>query len=215
MSRKISGKRRLPAVLPQFKHIKRYWDERYDFCAAKILPGEYYVTKHSETIVTVLGSCVSACIRDSVSGVGGMNHFMLPLVSSDRIDAVTKLGSSAATRYGNYAMEHMINDILKHGGRRENLEAKICGGGKILAKMTDVGDKNITFVKQYLHTEDIEIVSEDLGDIYPRKVQYSPNTGQLRVKKLNSLRKTKIIEQEVDYKHEIEKQPVGGSIELF
>lgn len=205
----------LPRALPEFEQINRYWDNKHGFYGAKILPGEYYVTKQEETIVTVLGSCISACIRDRVSGIGGMNHFMLPDAKGNLDTEVKGTGLSAAMRYGSYAMEHLINDILKHGGRRKNLEAKICGGGKILARMTDVGNKNITFVKQYLDTEGIEVTSEDLGDIFPRKVQYTPKSGKLRIKKLRSLHNNTIIEREIGYQHEIEEQPVAGSVELF
>jgi len=100
--------------LPGFKHINRYWDKTHDSYAAKILPGEYYVTIHDELIVTVLGSCVSACIRDKIFGIGGMNHFMLPVSKGEDISSFNTTGESA--RYGNFAMEQMINDILKNGG---------------------------------------------------------------------------------------------------
>ena len=107
----------LPPALPGFEMINRYPDKMHDVFAAKILPGEYYVTRHDEMIVTVLGSCISACIRDPSAGIGGMNHFMLPADNQAR--GPTHV--DAAARYGNYAMEHMVNDILKHGGRRERL----------------------------------------------------------------------------------------------
>lgn len=74
----------LPRVLPGFEHINRYWDSVHQAAAAKLLPGEYYVTVEDEIIVTVLGSCVSACIRDPIRGIGGMNHFMLPISQQGR-----------------------------------------------------------------------------------------------------------------------------------
>ena len=210
-----TGKRRMSVngVIPGFEHINRYWDKTSNIYAAKILPGEYYVTCSEEIIVTVLGSCISACIRDRVTGVGGMNHFMLPESASDGKWAGASVNT--ATRYGNYAMEHMINDILKNGARRENLEIKICGGGRILKQMTDIGMKNIAFVRTYLNMEGFTIESEDVGDIYPRKVQYMPATGKLRVKKLRSLHNDTIIKRENEYKHEIEEAPVSGEVELF
>ncbi len=205
----------IPGAFPGFEHVNRYWDRRHEFYAAKILPGEYYVTSHDEGIVTVLGSCVSACIRDRVTGVGGMNHFMLPQVNNASAADLSSTGINAATRYGSYAMEHMINDILKFGGRRENLEIKIAGGGKILRNMGDVGEKNIRFVRVYLATEKLRILSEDVGDVYPRKVQYFPETGQLRIKKLRSLHNETIVKREESYKQEIENNPVAGEVELF
>lgn len=118
--------------LSGFEGIQRYWDRERQMPAAKILPGEYYVSNQNELITTVLGSCVSACIRDPVAGIGGMNHFMLPNSERGNWNGKHSIASNA-TRYGNFAMEHMINDILKHGGERGNLEVKVFGGGKSLA----------------------------------------------------------------------------------
>jgi chemotaxis protein CheD len=158
----------IPECLPSFEHVNRYFDRQHGVHAAKILPGEYYVTLNDEMIITVLGSCVSACIRDPRARVGGMNHFMLPMTPDD---VAAKAVAGEATRYGNYAMEHMINDILKLGGKRERLEVKLVGGGRILAQMTDVGKRNIAFVEEYVRTEALNVIGRDLGDIYPRKVQ--------------------------------------------
>ncbi len=205
--------KQLNGMLLGFEHINRYWDKTNNIYSAKILPGEYYVTKSEEQIVTVLGSCISACIRDRIRGIGGMNHFMLPETKGDGSWAGSN--NNTAARYGNYAMEHMINDILKNGGSRENLEVKICGGGKILQRMTDIGMKNIAFVRTYLSMEGLQLLAEDVGDIYPRKVQYTPFTGKLKIKKLRTLHNETIIERESEYQHEIEDVPVAGEVELF
>ncbi len=202
----------MPKAIKGFEHINRYWDKQNEAYVAKILPGEYYVTRSDEVIVTVLGSCVSACVRDPRMGVGGMNHFMLPIQNSGK-DRGTIIDES--TRYGNFAMEHMINTILKNGGRRGYLEAKIFGGGKILAHMTDVGNRNIEFIHDYILTEGIELLSEDVGDIYPRKVMYFPVTGKARVKRLRSLHNNTVIEREMNYMQDIKSEPVEGEIELF
>jgi chemotaxis protein CheD len=203
--------RELRAALPGFEHIKRYWDKNLNGVVAKILPGEYYVTNTDEYVTTVLGSCISACIRDATFGVGGMNHFMLPV----RDEQELSVDVSAAERYGNYAMEHLINAILKAGGRRENLEVKIFGGGRILAHMTDVGRRNIAFVRDYIHTEGLQLVASDVGNVYPRKVIYHPASGKVRLKKLRSLQDTAIVERETSYLEDLREKPVEGEVDLF
>lgn len=207
----MTNKINLPRPFPGFGNINRYWDKYLDMPAAKILPGEYYVTKNDEVIVTVLGSCISACIRDVNRKIGGMNHFMLPKQSSIHGNHIM----DESTRYGNYAMEHMINDILKNGGKRENLEVKIFGGGKILATMTDIGMRNINFVHEYIEAEGLSLVSEDTGDRFPRKVMYFPYDGKARVKRLKALHNNTVIEREMSYLTDIENKPVEGEIELF
>ena len=204
----------LPRALAGFSHINRYWDKTASTHAAKILPGEYYVTVEDEMIVTVLGSCVSACIRDTVFGIGGMNHFMLPVQDYNGSTSHMKL-DSAATRYGNFAMEALINDILKNGGRKQNLEIKVFGGGMILEHMTNIGKKNIAFVYDFIRTEGLQLVAEDVGDIYPRKVHYFPQSGRVRMKKLRSLHSRTVVERESSYMDSLESKPIEGEIDLF
>jgi chemotaxis protein CheD len=202
-----------PRALRGFSHINRYWDKIHGMYAAKILPGEYYITLQGELIVTVLGSCVSACIRDRVFGIGGMNHFMLPVGAEGASTSST--WNSAATRYGNFAMEALINDILKNGGRRENLEVKVFGGGMVLEHMTNVGKQNIAFVREFMRTEGLKLLAEDLGDIYPRKVYYFPQSGKVKMKKLRSVHNNTIIERETSYMDSLETKPIEGEIDLF
>ena len=209
----LSPPSRLPLALPGFEHIKRGWNDTYEAYAARLMPGEYYVTLHDEGIYTTLGSCISACIRDRVIGIGGMNHFMLP--ASGEMSGWKSEHLSVINRYGNFAMEHLINDILKNGGKRQNLEVKVFGGGRIIANMTDVGMRNINFVRDYIETEGLQIVSEDVGDVYPRMVVYFPATGKVRVKRLRSVHNNLIIEEEFRYLNTIEAKPVSGEIELF
>jgi len=200
-----------PEALPDYKHINRYWDKLHKAYAAKILPGEYYVTLHAELVTTVLGSCISACIRDVKLGIGGMNHFMLPHSNEQ-----SSWGdSSSAARYGSYAMEVLINDILKNGGRRENLEVKLFGGGQVLAQKTDVGNKNITFVREYLKSEGLHLTSEDLGGTYPRKVLFFPDSGRVRMKKLKTLANKTIAKREHNYQESLDHPPASPSVELF
>lgn len=204
-----------PLVLPGFEHVKRSWNDTYQSYAARILPGEYYVTKSDEGVYTTLGSCVSACIRDTVMGIGGMNHFMLPITDAAPADAWKAASQNSATRYGNYAMEHLINEIMRNGGKRQNLEVKIFGGGRILQNMTDVGERNIAFVRDYLKIEGLKVVSEDVGEIFPRMVVYFPATGRVRVKRLRSLHNNTIVTQEINYIDNLKAKPVSGDIELF
>jgi chemotaxis protein CheD len=202
-------------ALPQFAHISRYWDNEHSTFTARLLPGEYYVTCNKEMISTVLGSCVSACIRDSRLGYGGMNHFMLPLDGSQG-QSVWGSANSAATRYGNVAMERLINDILKLGGKRENLEIKLVGGGRVLAEMTtDIGARNIDFVRAYVAAEGFKVLGEDLGDIFPRKVVYFPQTGRIRVRKLSSGRDETLAARERQYLQQLDTKPVENEVELF
>jgi len=202
-----------PLTLPGFVHISRYWDKQNEIYSAKILPGQYYVTNNNESIVTVLGSCISACIRDTKAGIGGMNHFMLPITEEEFSGRNVRL--SGAARYGNYAMEMLINDILKNGGDRNNLEVKIFGGGKIIANMTDVGERNIEFAASYLRSEGLNPIASDIGNVFPRKVYYFPQTGKVRVKRLRSLHNNTIIEREKNYMNDINTKPVSGEIDLF
>lgn len=198
-----------------FDSVNRYWDDELQMVAAKLLPGEYYVTTADEMITTVLGSCISACIRDVENGVGGMNHFMLPATSAGRLSSRDEAVVGNATRYGNFAMEHLINTILQNGGRRKNLEVKLFGGGKIIATLSDVGKRNIDFALDYCDTEALNLVSQDLGDIYPRKVNFFPKTGKVRMKKIKDLHNDSIIMRETQYESQIRNAPVEGSIELF
>lgn len=201
-----------PDCLADFVHVNRYWDRRHNTWAAKILPGEYYVTVDpDEAVATTLGSCVSACIRDKVFGIGGMNHFMLPAHTEHASDS----WMDSATRYGGYAMEHLINTILANGGNRKNLEVKLTGGGKIIANLSDVGARNIEFVHDFLRTEELQLLAEDLGDIYPRKVMYYPATGKMKVKRLRSMHNETLIQREESYQHELDVQPDSGGVELF
>jgi chemotaxis protein CheD len=188
-----------------------YYDRTFECDAAKILPGEYYFTGRDMLIVTVLGSCVSACIRDRVSGLGGMNHFMLP------DGGASNSPISRSMRYGTYAMEVLINDLLKAGARRENLEAKVFGGGAVLKGFTaiNVGERNAAFVIDYLRAEKMRITAEDLNDIYPRKVYFFPRSGKVLVKKLMHTQNDTLVKREQDYASRLKVQAVGGEVELF
>ena len=188
-----------------------YFDRNFKIDAAKILPGEYYVTGRDMLLVTVLGSCVAACIRDPKTGLGGMNHFMLP-ESGDRNDVL-----SSSMRYGGYAMEVLVNQLVKMGANRARLEAKVFGGGAVLRGFTtvNVGERNSEFVLEYLETERIRVVSQDLMGLYPRKVYYFPASGRVMVRKLKSVHNSTIIEREQIYGQRLKTSTIAGDVELF
>lgn len=207
-----TGRPLRPPTLSGFEHIKHYWDAKHQAYTARIMPGEFFVSTANEIIATVLGSCVSACIRDVEAGVGGMNHFMLP--EGERCPTSGACLSTSA-RYGTYAMEQMINTILSHGGRRERLEIKLFGGGKVLQSMTDIGSRNIEFVRDYLRMEMLPVIAEDLGGLHPRKVLYFPCTGRVLMRKLPLSQDEKVGKRELQYQNTLEHTPIAGEIDLF
>ncbi|MDD5247909.1 MAG: chemoreceptor glutamine deamidase CheD [Rhodocyclaceae bacterium] len=188
----------------------RYFDRQFEVEAVKVLPGEYFVTSADIVLVTVLGSCVSACVRDREKGVGGMNHFMLADGGDNEI-------VSASARYGTYAMEILINHLLKMGARKSALEAKVFGGGRVLASLTSsqVGERNCSFVLDFLATEGIPVAAQDLLDVYPRKVYYFPTSGRVLVKKLVRMHNDTVMKREKEYAARLIEAPVTGDIELF
>lgn len=194
----------------------RYFDRTFDCEAVKVLPGEYFYTRQDLMITTVLGSCVAACIRDRVRGIGGMNHFLLPSNSAEADSPV-----SESMRYGSYAMEVLINELLKAGAKREHLEAKVFGGGNVLPGMTsiNVGARNARFVLNYLKTDNIPVLVEDLLDIYPRKVCFFPGSGKVMVRKLKQSVDDSILTREREYqsslKARLRRAPVSADIDLF
>ena len=187
-----------------------YFDRTHGINAVKVLPGEFYATAKDLLLVTVLGSCVAACIRDPELGIGGMNHFMLP-------DSESAGPAGNAARYGSYAMEMLINHLIKLGAVRSRLEAKVFGGGSVIAGMTqaNVGERNAEFVLKFLRTEEIRVVARDLNDIYPRKVYYFPESGRVLVKKLRNMHNDTVAARETDYRSRLSHAPAGGEVELF
>lgn len=187
-----------------------YFDSYFGLHAAKIGPGELYASKRNILIVTVLGSCVSACLMDPVAHIGGMNHFMLP----DRAGNTTLLSEPA--RYGAHAMEMLINNLLSMGARRERLEAKVFGAGRVLAGLSDVGARNAEFALEYLERERIPVKASDVGGEHARKVYLFVETGRVLVKEIKHLRNDTVISRERAYAVEIGgKRVAGGDVELF
>jgi chemotaxis protein CheD len=189
----------------------KYLDRHFNRQAMKILPGEFYATSQDEVIVTVLGSCVAACLLDPIAMVGGMNHFMLPMKQGERDPDVFY-----AARYGVAAMEFLINNLLHLGAQRDRLVAKAFGGGRVMRGLSsDVGDQNIGFVRQFLRDENIPVWSEDLGGLHPRKVYFFPHTGQVLVKRIESIHNDTVLVRELTYLQEFNRAPMDGDVELF
>ncbi len=185
-----------------------FFDAHFRNEAVKILPGEYFVEDEDILIMTTLGSCIAACLWDRERRIGGMNHFMLPDGG----------GAQDSGRYGSFAMELLINEMLKRGATRSTLEAKVFGGGAVISGMNtiNVGERNTKFVLDYLRTERITVVSKDVLDVYPRKVCFLPASGKAMVKRLASANTEALAAQE--RAAATRSAPVatsGGSIDLF
>lgn len=198
----------LPPATTGFEAVHRYWNSEHNGVMAKIKPGEYYVSRTGEALTTVLGSCVAACIRDPGVGVGGMNHFMLPIKAHTPGAVIND-----ALRYGNFAMEHLINDIIKYGGRKANLEIKVFGGANVGGIGQDVGRTNIDFITRYLQGEKLKVTAQDVGGTQARKIIFFPDTGKILLKKLAVTQG--ITNQDRDMVETLKATPVSGEVELF
>ncbi|MBK1614554.1 chemotaxis protein CheD [Rubrivivax gelatinosus] len=185
-----------------------FYDSHFRNEAVKVLPGEFFVYDEDILVMTTLGSCIAACLWDREKKLGGMNHFMLP-------DAG---GSADCGRYGSFAMELLINEMIKRGATRSTMEAKVFGGGAVISGMNtiNVGERNTAFVMDYLRTERITVVSKDVLDIYPRKVCFLPHSGKAMVKKLASANTEALVAQErAAATQRVPAGSSGGSVDLF
>jgi chemotaxis protein CheD len=197
--------------LMEFSHIRRMQDTRFPYEVAVILPGEYFVSQEPKVVYTVLGSCISVCLRDPLAGVGGMNHFMLSAPTSvGGQDSWTESG-----RYGSFAMEMLINEILKRGGRKDRLEAKVFGGGKIYDGEMDIGATNAAWALDYLERESVPLLKANVGDVCPRKVYYFTDSGKVLLKKLDRVVAKAIAEEEGQYQRKLQHAPVQSEVTLF
>lgn len=188
--------------------VMRYHDARFKVTAAKLLPTQYLVVDDDTALTTTLGSCVAACLRDPLLRIGGMNHFLLPEGS---------IGDGAPARYGSYAMELLINDLLKRGAHRKRLEAKVFGGANVLKGFTSnpVGTRNAEFVRQYLRDEQIPILAEDLCGIHPRRVWFFADSGRVVVQRLPLAHEAEVAAAESAVRARLSRAPVTGGVELF
>ncbi len=192
----------------------RYFDRQLGCAVVKIMPGEFQCGGADTTLVTLLGSCVAACIRDPAAGVGGMNHFMLP---DDQRAGASGGRGSANGRYGAYAMEVLINELLKHGAKRSRLEAKVFGGANVLSGMSAmaVGERNSQFVLAYLQAEGVPAISRDLGGHVARKVAFFVGSGRVLVRHLPVASTAADLAAEQVYGMALAGEPVSGDVELF
>ncbi|GAB0114403.1 chemotaxis protein CheD [Acidisoma sp. C75] len=143
-----------------------------------VVQGEHCVNDDPDTVLTtILGSCIAACLWDAEKNLGGMNHFLLP---GDGINAQDVTGGTPSSRYGVYAMELLVNAMLRRGARRERMQAKLFGGARMIRGLTDVGHLNATFAERFLQNEGIPVVGGSLRGTQGRRVQFWPVGGRAR-----------------------------------
>jgi chemotaxis protein CheD len=202
------------SVLEQLRAIKRpahsasffYYDARHANVAVKILPGEFYVDNQDLMVMTTLGSCIAVCLWDSHAGVGGMNHFMLPE------------GDGASGRYGSFAMELLINELLKRGALRSRLQAKVFGGAAVIQSAigTQVGERNARFALDYLQGEHIAVLGQDVLGPHPRQVCFLPHSGRAMVRRIPALQPSELLQQERAAAQQVSQASrQGGTVDLF
>jgi chemotaxis protein CheD len=187
-----------------------FWDAHFKIESCKVLPGEFYVDSQDVLITTTLGSCIAACLWDRERHIGGLNHFMLPDGPTD--------GSHGGGRYGAFAMDQLIGELIKRGANRSSLEAKVFGGGAVIDGMNSiqVGERNTEFALEYLRTERIPVVSKDVMDVYPRKVAFLPKTGKALVKRLQPQHNEALAAQERMARQRVAAPaPSTGTVDLF
>jgi len=173
-----------------------------------VIQGEFRVSDDPSVVLcTILGSCVAACIRDPETGVGGMNHFLLP-------GNVTQ-STNEATRYGVHLMELLINGLLKAGARRDRLEAKIIGGARTIAGFSNIGEQNAQFAQEFLKDEGIHVVGCNVGGDYGRKLEYWPVSGRARQIPLNRAETRKTVAEEQAVPKAVVHEPTTDAIEFF
>jgi len=181
--------------------MNRHYDRKFDREVTVIHPGEYFVTDEDIIISTVLGSCVAVALYDPTLKQGGLNHFMLP----GEIDRQSAFFDESG-RYGMYAMELLINDLLKRGARKRNLIAKVFGGGHVLnTAQGRIPESNITFALQFLETENIPIASRDVGGTDARKIFFFAKTSRVLLKRFGGQKAAPVEREESAYLSKIKK----------
>jgi chemotaxis protein CheD len=196
-----------PPRIIGYPSAQPFWDPNRSLWKVHLSPGDLCISDRDDLVMTTcLGSCISACIWDEKRGIGGMNHFLLPIGEQDRFSAKT-------ARYGSNAMELLINDLLKYGAWRSRLKAKIFGGGRMLGLSQDIGGRNIEFTRDYIEREGLTLMAESVGGNQARRLEFHPVTGRARAKSLGMTEQVKV--QEETFLRKVAIDPAEGEIELF
>jgi chemotaxis protein CheD len=198
-----------PPAIPGCERVRRVWDPRYHRWAARILPGEIFVTRHDEFITTVLGSCIAVCVRDPVLRVGGMSLFMLPPRTVPEGGEPRSDAGEEVPHNGRFELERLIDQVLEAGADRTRLKAKMFGGGRSLAGVAEAAAKTIAFVRQFLRQQGLPLVEEKLGDSHPRRVMYFPNTGTALVERLPPRFAARVANRETHYLDRLVRESVS------
>ncbi len=144
-----------------------------DFNKHFLYPSNLMVSTKPYIIDTVLGSCVAVCIYDPILKFGGMNHYMLPFWNGQGL---------ASPKYGNIAIEKLIDKMLNHGSKKGNLIAKVFGGGEVIKVRISnfhIGERNIMVANEILANERIMIKASSVGGNLGRKIRFNNNTGEV------------------------------------
>ncbi len=183
-----------------------YEDAGFRRAAVRVLPGEYFVWDQDILITTTLGSCVAACLHDREAGIGGMNHFMLPDGPPD-----------AGARFGLFAMEILVNEMIKAGARRDRMRAKVFGGGQVMRSLagTQIGERNVAFVGDFLGREGIAVIGRDVLGVWPRRICQFPRSGEVLCKRLPAALAEQAQVQEEGYRARLARTVPAGEIEIF
>ena len=163
--------------------MNSYFDNHFNKKIITIYPGEFYTSNDNEMISTVLGSCISIALFDSEKKIGGLNHFMLAKDTSIEDD---RESNRLMGKFGEYAMELLLKDVLQKGAKLENLQAKVFGGSNVFnlpAKTgAQVGEVNIKFAFDYLKQKKIPVVTSNTGGTAPRKIFFDPISSKVYLK---------------------------------
>lgn len=201
--------------------IKRYYDHNLEHTVVKLMTGDCYFTgDRSEMLVTILGSCVSVCVRDPVAKCGGMNHILLPDAGEATINRNSIKDPGFELRFGAYSMEQLLNGLYKLGAQKHRLEVKVFGGANVVNFNTMIGTKNSTFVLDFLKNEGIAVASRDIGGSHPRRLHYFPDTGKVMMRRLRRADDMRVVEEEKSFQKTAREHPeeithTTGDIELF
>ncbi len=201
------------------KEFSRFYHPQHKRHVVKVMPGGVYTTSNSELICTGLGSCIAACMWDPEQQIGGMNHFMLPFDDKHDLEHwhPTEIVSTAS-RYGNYAMEMLINQLLAGGAVKSRIQLKLFGGAQMMGKTALIGDKNIEFARNFVDTEVFPLVAQDLGGLDPRKVMFDPLSGKAWVKRIRFADVEAVKQREAAYQRDLDRESHGphpDDVELF